>query len=274
MAFREVTEEDYRTICRGIVQMQGAPSLDELTRELVRTAMELVPCDHGGYSEVDLHFGRFGFVSSEPEVSEWAHRRADTWNRFLPTHPVYRFRVENPDVRVVRLSDLVSPLSFRQTGLYHELFREVGSEYQAVMHLGYDPRIKLPDGALPNTLGVPLNRSGGDFSNREMQSLSLLQQLALPVVRLKRSQHQFDLLEAATLSPELCRNMMRLGLSQRQAEVAFWMLKGKSNAAISIILDVGAQTVREHTIGIYKRLGVAGRLALQRTILQSITGAD
>ncbi len=274
MTFREVTERDYRTICSGIGEMQNAPSLDDMKRTLVRTAMKVVPCDHGGFSEVDLHFGRFEFFSSEPEVVEWAHRRADTWNKLFPTHPVVRFRLENPDVRVVRLSDVIPASSFRQTGLYHELFREVRSEYQAVMHLGHDPNTALPVGALPNTLGVPLNRSSSDFSDREMQSLTLLQQLALPVLRLKRIQHQYELLDAATLSPQLRRNLMRLGLSQRQAEVAFWMLKGKSNTVIGAILDVGAQTVRQHTIEIYRRLGVTGRLMLQRAVLRSIIGAD
>lgn len=274
MTFRDVTEEDYRAISRGIAQMQRASSLSGMTRALVRTAIQVAPCDHGGYTETDHHFGRIEFVSSEPEVAEWVRRRADTWNRFMPTHPGYRFRTENPDVRVVRLSDLVPLFSFRQTGIYHELFREVGTNYQLVMHLGFDPGTGLSSGALPNVLGIPLNRSGTDFLDREMQSLSLLQQFALPVLRLKRVQHQFDLLDAATLSPELCRNLMRLGLSQRQAEVAFWMLKGKSNTDIGTILDLSAQTVRQHTIEIYKRLGVAGRLALQRTVLQSITGAD
>lgn len=274
MTFRDVAEKDYRTICQGIVRMQNARSLGEVTRTLVRTAMEVVPCDHGGYSEVDLHFGRFEFYSSEPEISDWANRRAETWNRLFKTHPVVQFRVKNPDVRVVRLSDLITPPSFRQTALYHELFREVESEYQAAMHFGLHPNVPLPDGALPTTLGVPLNRSSSDFSDREMQSLALLQQLALPVLRLKRIQHQYELLDAATLSPQLRRNLMRLGLSQRQAEVAFWMLKGKSNTVIASILDVGAQTVRQHTIEIYRRLGVTGRLTLQRAVLRSITGAD
>jgi|GEM_PF-3071647 len=236
--------------------------------------MQLVPCDHGGYSEVDVHFGRFEFTSSEREVTEWAQQRAETCIRLLPTHPVHRFRLENPGVRVVRLSDVIAPYDFRQTAHYQEWFRKVDAEYQVVMHMGVDPRTPLPDGSLPATLGVPLNRSSSDFSSREVQALSLLQQLAIPVLRLRRAQHQLEMLDAATLSPELTRSLMRLGLSQRQAEVAFWMLKGKSNTDIGAILDVGAQTVRHHTIEIYKRLGITGRLSLQRKILHSVSGTE
>ena len=273
-SFRDVTETDYRAVCDGVVEMQRAQSLEEMTRALVRTAMHLAPCDHGGYSEIDVHFGRFDFMSSETEVAQWAQRRAETWNRLFPTHPVHRFRLESPGIRVVRLSDVVPLSTFRETEHYKELFREVSTEHQLVMHLGVDPRIELPDGALPTTLGVPLNRSGSDFTVREVQSLDLLQRMAMPVMRMRRAQHQLELLSAATLSPELTRSLMRLGLSQRQAEVAFWMLKGKSNTDIGTILDVSAQTVRQHTIEIYKRLGVGGRLALQRTIFQSVTGPE
>ncbi|QYK41976.1 MAG: helix-turn-helix transcriptional regulator [Paracoccaceae bacterium] len=272
MHFREVTAADHRVICHGLVDMQRAETLAEMKRALVRTAMAVAPCDHGGYTEIDVHFGRFDFMSSESQVSEWAVRRAETWNHFFPTHPVHRFRLENPDIRVVRLSDLIPTSDFRHTGLYRELFREVSTEHQVTMHLGVDPRTRLPDGALPTTLGVPLNRSGRDFSAREVQSLSLLQQLAMPVLRLRRSQHRQALMDAAALSPELARAMMRMGLSPRQTEVAFWMLKGKSNTDIAAILDVGMQTVRQHTIEIYRRLGIAGRLALQRVVLQSVTG--
>lgn len=271
--FRDVTEVDYQEVCRGIVEMQRAADLREMTRVLVRTAMQLVPCDHGGYSEVDVHFGRFEFTSSEREVTEWAQKRAETCIRLLPTHPVHRFRLDNPGIRVVRLSDVIPPPDFRRTDHYQEWFRKVDAEHQVVMHLGVDPRTPLPDGSLPTTLGVPLNRSGSDFTDREVQALLLLQQLALPVLRLRRTQHQLEMLEAATPSPELTRNLTRLGLSQRQAEVAFWMLKGKSNTDIGTILDVGTQTVRQHTIEIYKRLGIAGRLALQRAVLHSVAGS-
>ena len=234
--------------------------------------MQVAPCDHGGYNEIDSHFGRMEFESSVPELTEWVLGRSDAWRTLIPTHPVIRFRRANPEINVVRLSDVVTATAFRNTAIYWELFRKVYTEHQLVMHLGIDPRTKLPDGSLPKLLGVPLNRSGVDFAAREVESLSLLQQLALPVLRLKRAQHQTDLLDAATLSPELSRSLVRLGLSERQAEVAFWILKGKSNADIGIILDIGAQTVRQHTIEIYKRLGLAGRLALQRTVLQSVMG--
>ena len=270
MLFREVNEADCRQVIDGVLAMSRAPTLEETTMALVRAAMNLVPCDHGGYSEVDEHFGRTRLFSSEPEIAAWVGRKAEVWHHFMPTHPVFRHRKDHPDVAVVRLSDVTDLNDFYNSGIYTELFRYVETDHQLVMHLGTDPRESLISGSLPLTLGVPLNRKHKDFTRRDMETLSLFQYLAKPVLRQKRAAYQYSLLQAAELSPELLRALMGLGLTERQAEVAFWMLKGKSNTDIGTILDISAQTVRQHTIAIYRRFGIEGRLALQQTVLKSI----
>lgn len=274
MRLREITENDRSLILEGVLAMQRSQSLEDTATALVNAAMELVPADHGGYSEVDTHFGRTRFFSSESSVEDWVDRREDDWRRFMPSHPVLRYRTDHPNVAVVRLSDVTSLPKFYNSGIYHELFREVETNHQLVMHLGFDPKGGPQTGALPLTLGVPLNRKGRDFSRRDIETLTLLQHLARPVLRRKRAKHQMTLLDAAQLSPELLRSLIGLGLSPRQAEVAFWMLKGKSNSVIGTILGIGAQTVREHSIAIFRRLGVSGRVALQRAVIRSIGGFD
>ena len=270
MRFREVSDADLKRVVDGVMAMSEAATLEETTMTLVRTAMDLVPCDHGGYSEVDEHFGRTRLFSSEPEIEAWVSRKAAVWHHFMPTHPVFLYRKEHPDVAVVRLSDVTDLSRFYNSGIYTELFRDVETDHQLVMHLGTDPRESLISGALPLTLGMPLNRKRKDFTRRDMDTLSLFQHLAKPVLRRKRASYQLGLLQTAELTPELLRALMGLGLTKRQAEVAFWMLKGKSNTDIGTILDIGAQTVRQHSIAIYRRFGISGRLALQQTVLKSI----
>jgi DNA-binding CsgD family transcriptional regulator len=274
MRFREVAEADLMRIQEGVVAMHAARSLEETADALVTAAMDLVPCDHGGYSEVDLHFGRTRLFSSEPQVEDWVKQKLDVWQRFMPDHPVLRYRTENPDVGVVRLSDVVELPKFYGSGIYNELFREVDTNHQLVVHLGVDPRLGPDSGALPLTLGVPLNRRGRDFTRRDVEVMAVFQRLARPALRRKRAEHQLRLLDAAAFSPEIQRSLMALGLSARQAEVTFWILKGKSNTDIGTILDVGAQTVRQHSIAIFRRLGVGGRLTLQRTVIRALAGFD
>lgn len=270
MEFREVTDADCRRVAEGILAMSEASSLEDTTSELVRTAMDLVPSDHGGYAEVDEYFGRTRLYSSEPEIADWVHRKASVWQHFLPAHPVLRYRKENPDAAVIRLSDVTDLSNFYGSGIYRELFREVETNHQLVMHLGMDPRSGALSGALPLVLGVPLNRKGRNFTRGDIQRLTLLQRLGQPVLRQKRAAHRMRLLQAAELTPDLTRALIGLGLTERQAEVVFWMLKGKSNTDIGTILGIGAQTVRQHTIAIYSRFGVRGRMTLQRTVLGSV----
>lgn len=278
MEFREVRDRERARIVAGVLAMQQANSLEDTAVALVDTAMAVVPSDHGGYSEVDVHFGRTRLFSSEKEIEDWVDRKLPVWQHFMSSHPVFQYRTAHPDIAVVRLSDVADLTQFYNSGLYNELFREVETNHQLVMHLGFDPQ-NAPaggpeTGALPLTLGVPLNRKGSDFTRRDIQTLALLQQLAGPVLRRKRGEHQLRLLDLAKLTPDLQRSLMGLRLTERQAEIAFWMLKGKSNTDIGTILDIGAQTVRQHSMAIYRRLGVNGRLALQRTVLRSVAGVD
>jgi len=263
-----ITDGTYRAIYECIVEMEEASSLEAAAGRLVNATMQLVPCDHGGYSEVDLHFDRTRLFSSEPQVSDWVDQKADLWRHHMPAHPIMRFREENPDVSIVRLSDVTSLTEFYRSGIYNDLFREVDTRHQLVMHLGFEPQDGLNTGAYPLALGLPLNRSGQDFTDRDMEVLHLLRRIARPVLRRKRLDHHLRLLYRATLSPDLKRSLMGLGLTERQAEVAFWILKGKSNAEIGTLLDIGTQTARQHSIEIYRRLGVGGRLMLQRAVFQ------
>jgi DNA-binding CsgD family transcriptional regulator len=256
----------------GLFAMQDAPTLEITTAELVRMTLDLVRCDHAGYAEIDLHFQRTKSFFSVPEISRLVEYRADLWRHHMPGHPVLRFRLAHPEVPVVRLSDITDMGSFYESGIYHDLFREVETRNQIVMDLGRDPTDRPGSVIYPLTLGMPLNRSGSDFTDRDMALLACIRRVARPVLRRKRGEYQLRLLDLAHLSPDLRRSLMGLGLTGRQSEVAFWMIKGKSNRDIGTILDIDAQTVRHHSMSIFQRLGVGGRLALQRAVIQSAIG--
>jgi DNA-binding response OmpR family regulator/DNA-binding CsgD family transcriptional regulator len=56
--------------------------------------------------------------------------------------------------------------------------------------------------------------------------------------------------------------LMTLGLTPRQAEVAYWVAQGKSNPEIAIILGASPRTIDKHMERILARLGVENRSAL------------
>jgi DNA-binding CsgD family transcriptional regulator len=61
-----------------------------------------------------------------------------------------------------------------------------------------------------------------------------------------------------------------LGLTQREAEVLFWIAKDKSNAAIAKILDCCEGTVRKHLEHLYAKLGVQTRMGAVMTALERL----
>lgn len=266
-----LTEKHQRLrILDCVAAMQEAVTLEESALAMVSAAIDLVDCDFGGYSEIDSHFGRSVMYSNVPQVISWTKDRMDVWHHYFPQHPVLRFRTANPGVSVVRLSDVTDLSDFYRSGLYLDLFREMGTRHQVVLHLGIDPLDNRAGSAFPLVLGIPLNRGGSDFSDDDIARLAQLRRHARPVLRQKRAVLQLKLFDSAELTPGLSRMLMGLGLTDRQAEVAFWMLKGKSNTDVAAILDIGTDTVRHHSMAIFRRLGANGRLSLQRAVIRSV----
>jgi len=63
-------------------------------------------------------------------------------------------------------------------------------------------------------------------------------------------------------------SLMPLGLSRRESEVLLWVLRGKTNDEIAIILGCGAETVKTHLKRIYQKLDVTNRAAAATAALQ------
>jgi len=60
-----------------------------------------------------------------------------------------------------------------------------------------------------------------------------------------------------------------LGLTPREAEVLFWVARGKTNDEIATVLGIGLTTVKKHLESTYSKLGVENRttaaaMALER----------
>lgn len=64
--------------------------------------------------------------------------------------------------------------------------------------------------------------------------------------------------------------LRQLGLSEREAEVLYWMSEGKSNPEIAIIVGAAVGTVKKHAENLYLKLGVDGRAAATRRALEHL----
>lgn len=61
-----------------------------------------------------------------------------------------------------------------------------------------------------------------------------------------------------------------LGLTPREAEVLFWVARGKTNDEIAIVLGVGRTTVKKHLESTFVKLGVENRTAAAAMALERL----
>jgi DNA-binding NarL/FixJ family response regulator len=60
--------------------------------------------------------------------------------------------------------------------------------------------------------------------------------------------------------------LLALGLTSRQAEVAYWVAQGKTNPEIAVILDTSPRTIDKHMERIFERLGLENRASLMMRV--------
>ncbi|MDP3090777.1 MAG: helix-turn-helix transcriptional regulator [Nitrospira sp.] len=61
--------------------------------------------------------------------------------------------------------------------------------------------------------------------------------------------------------PTSTTNLAHLGLSARETEILTWVIQGKTNPEIGMILSISSRTVQKHLERVYSRLGVENRHA-------------
>jgi DNA-binding CsgD family transcriptional regulator len=139
--------------------------------------------------------------------------------------------------RVLRLSDLLTPRQRRHLEFDELVWRP----------FGIDDALRLwlpPEGN--RVISIYLERSGGNYTDREMTLFSLLRP------------HFVRMRDNAASRQRL--NGHR-GLTAREAEVLGWIARGRTNAEIARLLFISPHTVRKHIENIFEKLDVRTRTA-------------
>jgi DNA-binding NarL/FixJ family response regulator len=64
----------------------------------------------------------------------------------------------------------------------------------------------------------------------------------------------------------------QLGLTPREAEVLFWVARGKTNDEIATVLGIGLTTVKKHLESTFAKLGVENRTSAAAMALEKLGG--
>ena len=137
------------------------PDLKAFAPHVISTLSSVVASDHTSYNEVNPRAGRYSGMS-EPPIDP---RLLEAFTRHMSEHPLIAHYARTIDGRTLKISDFLSTQRFHHLGLYSEFFRQVHVEHQIAFVLPAPP---------PLVVGIALNRSRPDFSERDRLVLNLL----------------------------------------------------------------------------------------------------
>lgn len=244
--------KDWRRLHRASLQVfEPYRSLAECGQAVVETLGKLIPARR--ISAYEFHLpGRLDCLHESGPQPLAEERMELLWRHSaeIPFLPAFSGgKADGP----FRLLGHLTRAQWRSTVLYNEWLREAGTEDSLSMLAG------LPGGR--RKLSLNLERDGSRaFSPRE-ESLLRHFRPALRKILALCIRGDADL-PPMNCDPALGAACLRgMGLSRRQAEVLFWMTRGKSNWEIGAILNIGEATVCEHALRLYDKLGVGSRHA-------------
>jgi len=257
-----LSEQDYLGVLSGIERLNAADSLDDLAHKMVDVVSELINCDTASYTEADSLRGRAGGFMNEPWSDAYFKRHHSVWAAHMLEHPVLTHFLRNPLSGPRKISDFLDRSAYHRLGLYGEYYEILDTEFQLAANVS---------AGADWSVGLVVNRSVMDFSERDREVLALLQPHIRRCYGAQRRQGLLVDLEQGRLTEALHENLMRTGLTRREAEVLFYMAIGKSNGDIAVLLDISVQTVKQHVRAVLDGLGLSGRaaamLAIQREVL-------
>ena len=172
-----------------------------------------------------------------------SRRDRETFDRYFHVHPLVRLHTGHAGGGAQRISDCLSPASFRGSALYNEYYRKIGIDHAVAVPLYVDRRWLV---------SFVLNRARRDFGDRDRARLELVRR---PLAALYRHARSLDRLRAALPGEPPA------GLTPREREVLAWLAAGKTDRDIGEILGASPRTVQKHLQHIYEKLGVETRTA-------------
>ena len=154
---------DLCAILDVVCHLRMPRSREDLARSIIPRLGKLLSSDISSYTEVNPVTREVaGFI----DPAEWRiGDLAASLERFMHEHPVIMHHHATGQDDALRISDFISQRELHDTGLYHELYRPMGVEYQM--------SLTLPS-RRPQIAALVFNRRHSDFSERDRKVLNTL----------------------------------------------------------------------------------------------------
>jgi DNA-binding CsgD family transcriptional regulator len=161
---RSLTRRDLLSVLEFLRESYAISNLEKFRSRVVENLPRLIRSEVTGYNEIDTRGQRLKAHIDPPDAFGFPDA-FQIFEQHMHEHPLIGYHTRVRDSRVLKISDFLTAPRFRDLGLYREFFRRVGVEHQMVCTL---------PAKLPILIGIALNRSGKDFTERDRLLLELL----------------------------------------------------------------------------------------------------
>lgn len=207
----------------------------------------IVSADMVNYADLDTATGTMQ-VGTTCDHSCWATAVAG-FGECMGQYEYFNFNPAVNEGRPFFRSDFISAREYRDTDIWCECFRLLGTMDHAAVH------VPTGDGHL---LWFAAERGGtAEFTHRDRLILTIGQEHLVNSRRLALARQKVR--DEFPLDPAI---FTRIGFTPRESEVACWLIEGKANADIAALMKVRTQTVKAHVTTLFNKTGIGNRLAL------------
>jgi len=246
---QSLASEQYQLMLDGLPALYSAQDLDELGLAMISLVRRLVPCESASYNEINPHDHRAVSFFDEPVLNERLRRHMPEFVTLVREHPVLNHFQEHPNAGPAKLSDFVEDSTFFRSELYQRFYRHFETRRQMVVNWQDENAM----------IGLVINRAREDFSESDRAALATLAPHLRQAYAQTLSRHRLRLLVNGPLTEELIESLLPLGLTDREAETLYWLVRGLSNAEIAKVMRIRPATVKTHVEHILGKLGASNR---------------
>jgi DNA-binding CsgD family transcriptional regulator len=225
-------------------RLYAVQDAQEFPHVMMAVADELVPCVNLSFDTVNLKTGEATDVFDRPIPLPHEEFMA-RWQVYCHQHPGIAFLKNGGRASVFTMTDFVAQRQLQKTAFFNEVVQPVGATHQIGVILpvpGY-------------VVGMAMNRDA-DFTAEDRQLIELLHPHFVQAFQ------NAQLFTALRGQPEVdYRAWRNKGLTRRECEVLRWIMEGKRNSEIAVILGAQPRTIGKHAENLFIKLGVETRAA-------------
>jgi DNA-binding NarL/FixJ family response regulator len=112
-----------------------------------------------------------------------------------------------------------------------------------------------------------MNLGADDYLTKPVVPAELVAAIRARLLRSEKAAPAAQVRNTGEAKPQ---QLEALGLTPREAEVLFWVARGKTNDEIAMVLGVGRTTVKKHLESTFIKLGVENRTAAAAMALEQM----